>query len=138
MASTSDRPGRSPRERRLLTIAAVLLAGAVVYAVGASRDDVTVPTGVRATWAGREGSAPCVYAGGRVEARVHLEGVVPRPQQVTVTVTAYADEDTSRAVGTGRRTVTVDGSVDREVTLTVRVDRAPHVGDDGAAACRLG
>jgi hypothetical protein len=94
---------------------------------------------VTVTWGGGEGHPPCVYDAGQhtVEAELRIEGTAPRRRALTVTVTAYADENTSRPVGSSSRTVPVDGTVRMLLTLTIAVDEAPHVDEDGVAACRL-
>jgi hypothetical protein len=54
-----------------------------------------------------------------------------------VTVTAYADENTSRAVGSSSRSVRVEGTVHQRLVVTIPVKKAPHIDEDGEAACRL-
>ncbi|MFL6022205.1 MAG: hypothetical protein ACJ72O_02610, partial [Marmoricola sp.] len=66
---------------------------------------------------------------------ITVDGYQPRALAVTVIVTAYADENTSIAVGTGGRTVKASGRVHQRFTLTFGVDRPPHVGEDAVAAC---
>jgi hypothetical protein len=123
---------RSPRDRRLLVIALVLLLGSVAVALVQSRGSGT-PDGLTVRFAGQG----CTYADGQVTARVRVTGVTSRPEQVRVTVTAYADENTSDAVGSARRTLALDGTVERTVTLTIPTDRPAYVDEDGVAACRL-
>ena len=50
---------------------------------------------------------------------------------MTVTVTAYADENTSKPVGSSSRTVQVEGTVDEPLVVTIAVEKAPHVDEDG-------
>lgn len=71
-------------------------------------------------------------------AAVVVDGEAPEPGEVVVTVTAFLDEDTTTPVGSGTRTVRVDGDVHEELEVTVPVRRAPFVDIDGVAACGLG
>jgi hypothetical protein len=91
------------------------------------------------TWGGSEGHPPCVYdpASQSVEALVTVHHEGQRDDTVSVTVTAYADENTSDLVGTGTGSVDVDDTVTTTLDVTIPVERAPHVDEDGVAACRL-
>jgi hypothetical protein len=126
------------RNRRALVFAAVLLLAAVAGIVYLTRGDDPV-RGLSVTWGGSEAHPCCVYdrAAGTVRATIAIDGSVRRSERVTVTVTAYADENTSDAVGSGTRTVAVDGTVHRNVVVTIPVTRSPHLDDDGIVACRL-
>ncbi|RJS45283.1 hypothetical protein D4739_02980 [Nocardioides cavernaquae] len=93
--------------------------------------------GLTVDWGGSEGQPSCAYdpVSRTVEARIRIDGTAPRAGQLTVTVTAYADENTSRPVGSGSRTVEVDGVVHRLLLITVPVTKPPHLGEDGETAC---
>lgn len=56
---------------------------------------------------------------------------------MAATVTAYADENTSEPVGSGTRTVRVDGTAHRPLVVAFPVEKAPKVDIDGETACRL-
>ncbi len=131
---------RTRTERRVLSIAVVLLVGAVGWALASSRDGDDVPEGLSLGWGGPEGRPSCTWVPDRrtVEATIVVRGTVPRPEKLVVTVSAYADENASRRVGSATRTLTVDGAVDESVVVTIPVRRPPHLGEDGEAACRLG
>ena len=109
-----------PRWRRRTAV----LAGVVLLAVVASatawyrsgHDDPAQRLTV--TWGGSEGHPPCVYDA-RTQAGVAtivIDGRAPRDETATITVTAYADENTSEPVGSH--------------------SRSAHVDEDGGAACR--
>jgi hypothetical protein len=117
----------------------VVLAVAVAATVLYRGSDDPPPAALTVTWAVSEGHPSCVYdpSGETVACTLTIEGEAPRPDTVTVTVTAYADENTSELVGSGQRTVRVDGTVRERLLVTVPVDRAPHVDEDGETACRL-
>lgn len=55
---------------------------------------------------------------------------------VRVVVTAYADEDTTRPVGSRTSTIT-SGGEKRVDQLSFQVRRAPYVDVDGVASCSL-
>ncbi|MBB6626068.1 hypothetical protein H5V45_01925 [Nocardioides sp. KIGAM211] len=95
--------------------------------------------GLTVGWGGSEGHSSCRYdaGAGSVEATLTVAGYAPSAREVTVTVTAYADENTSRPVGSATRTVRVDGTVREPLLLTVPVTRPPQVGEDDVAACSL-
>ena len=115
----------------------VVPAALAVWAAVHLRDDPT--TRLDVTWGGSEGHPPCVYdpASQNVEALIAVDYEAPRHDTVSVTVTAYADENTSDLVGTGTGSVDVDGTVTTTIHVTIPVVRAPHVDEDGVAACRL-
>lgn len=127
--------------RRLALIAGgVLLLVAVVVGLVLSRGgDDPAPTGLTVDWGGSEGHPPCVYdpETQTVLAKVTIDGTSPGsgPVTMTVTATAYADENTSRPVGSGSTTVQVEGTVHTPVEVTIPVRRAPHVDEDQVAAC---
>ena len=90
-----------------------------------------------AGWGGSEGHPGCVYDAQErtVTAAVTIDGHAPRRDTVTVTVTAFADENTSQPVGSSSRRVPVDGTVDIDLDVTFPVERAPLVDVDGVTAC---
>jgi hypothetical protein len=115
----------------------VLLA-AIVSGTALSRggdDDPT--THLTVGWGGSEGHPSCAYnpKAHTVTAKLTIDGEAARPQTVTMTVTAYADENTSRPVGSGSRSVQVDGTVHLPVLVTIQVEKAAHVDEDGETAC---
>ncbi|GAA1808580.1 hypothetical protein GCM10009795_062290 [Nocardioides hankookensis] len=122
----------------IVAVAAALLAAVVTSLVVRGSADEPA-TGLTVGWGGGEGRPACVYAAGddSAHATIAIDGSVPHEQSVTITVTAYADENTSDLVGTGTRTVEVDGDVHESVDVTIPVDRPPHVDEDGVAACAL-
>lgn len=128
------------RRRRVIVVAGVILlialaAGTALYR---SRDDH--PTaGLTLDWGGSEGHPACVYQpeDQTAEATITITGWAPRPDKVTLTVTAYADENTSQPVGSSSRSAQVEGTVQMRLLLTIAVERQPHIDEDGVAACRL-
>lgn len=144
-ATTPDRDGPAGtdpgvRRRRTFLVVAVVVVVAVVAAVVLPRGDDDKPAaGLTVTWGGSEGDPSCAYNPGdrTVDAKVTIDGEAPEPEDVTVTVTAYADENTSRPVGSSTRTVQVEGTVHLPVVITIAVTRPPHVDEDGIAACGL-
>jgi hypothetical protein len=137
-------PARLTRRRVVLVAAVVLLAavgaGAAIYRIGndhAPADGSPPATGLTVDWGGSEGQPSCSYdpAEQTVEARITIDGTAPRADDLTVTVTAYADENTSQPVGSASRTVHVAGTVHERLLITIPVTRAPHVGEDDEAAC---
>jgi hypothetical protein len=132
--------GGRRRRRRVLLVVAVVLLVAVGSGTALSRGGDDQPTrDLTVEWGGGEGDPCCVYDpdARTVEATVLVDGTGAEGDAVTVTVTAYADENTSEPVGSSTRRVPVEGAVHRPVTLTIQVDRAPHVDEDGVVACRL-
>ncbi|WP_156391257.1 MULTISPECIES: hypothetical protein [unclassified Nocardioides] len=129
--------------RRVVTLAlaavAVLAAVTTWWVVRDSDDDDHQDTGLTVTWSETEEHPACVYRPGsdRAEATIAIDGTVADEETVTVTVTAYADENTSDLVGTGTGRAQVDGTVHRSLVVTIPVDRPPHVDEDGVAACAL-
>ncbi len=91
------------------------------------------------TWGGQPDSPSCVYdpVERTVEATLAITGTAVEPDELTVTVTAYADEDTSDTVGSSSRTVAVEGDVDQALVLTIATDRTPLMDPDGETLCRL-
>ena len=118
---------------RVALIAVALAAGSVACGQHQPR------TPLHVTWRESEGHPACTYDASRhaVAAKLVVTGDAGRRSSVTVTVTAYADENTSVAVGSTTRRIPVHGTVHEPVDLTVRARRAPHVDEDGVAACRL-
>jgi hypothetical protein len=82
---------------------------------------------------------PCTYdaAGGRVDATLVVDYESIHRDTVTVTVSAYADENTSDPVGSASTSVEVHDTLTTTVHLPIAVSAAPHVDEDGVAACRL-
>lgn len=98
------------------------------------------PTGTpTVTWGAPEGEASCVWHPARreVAAMLRVTGTDLAVADLTVTVTAHADENTSQPVGSAHRTIPVAGTVDRTLRLVVRVTAEPYVDIDGVAACSL-
>jgi hypothetical protein len=130
----------SGTSRRLLIAAAVvLLAAAVAGAVLYRGSGDPAPADLTVGWGGSEGHPSCVYdpIGQTVDCALTVEGDAPQPDTVLVTVTAYADENTSEPVGSASRSVPVDGTVHQRLLVTIPVDKPPHVDEDGETACRL-
>jgi hypothetical protein len=131
------------RHRALAVVLVVLLvAGSAVTALTALSAVTSSdgdPADLIVSWGGGEGRPSCAYdaAAGTVEALLVIRGEAPPGDSLSVTVTAYADENTSQRVGAVRQVVPVSGPVDGSLTVTVPVQQAPHVGEDDEAACRL-
>jgi hypothetical protein len=91
------------------------------------------------TWDGREGHPSCRYdpKAATVTARIAIDGRAKGHDSVTVTVTAYADENTSQPVGSSSRRANLHGTVHRHLVIGIPVDKPPHLDDDGITACRL-
>jgi hypothetical protein len=127
------------RPWRWVVIIACLVVPAAV-AVGAALLLSDSPaTRLDVTWGGSEGHPPCVYqaATRNVEAEIVVDYESLRHDTVHVTVTAYADENTSDLVGTGAASVAVHDTMTTTLDVTIPVLRPPHVDEDGVAACRL-
>ncbi len=121
-------------------VAGVLLLAAVVSAIALHRSSDDHPTaGLTVGWGGTEGHPSCVYdpQDHTVVAKVTIAGTASRGDRVTVTVTAYADENTSKPVGSSSRSVHVEGTVQLPLLLTIAVEKTPHVDEDGETACSL-
>jgi hypothetical protein len=117
--------------------AALVLLATVAAGFALFRDDDSPAPGLTIDWGGSEGRPACTYdpGTGTVSAELTIEGRASRHRNVTLTVTAYADENTSEPVGASSRTVRVEGDVHRRVRFTIPVEKAPHVGEDDVAAC---
>jgi hypothetical protein len=129
-----------PVRRRVLVVAGVLLLAVVVSGIALYRSsDEPATGGLTVGWGGSEGHPCCVYDADvqTVDAELTIDGTAPRDGTVTVTVRAYADENTSKPVGSSSRTVHVEGTVHMPLLVTIAVERAPHVDEDGVAACTL-
>lgn len=127
------------RRRGLLLVAGfALLVAAVASGVALARDDDPAAP-LTVTWDGTEARPGCVYRpeSRTVAVRLRMDGRSPRSREVSVTVTAFADENTSVPVGSASRSVHVEGTVHRRLLLIIPVTRAPHVDIDGVAACKL-
>lgn len=122
--------------RRSVVVATVLLLAAVGTFLFL-RSDEQPAAGLTVDWGGSEGHPGCVYdpESQTVHAMLTIEGRAPRAGTLTVTVTAYADENTSIPVGSEKGSVRVDGTVHTSLAITVPVDEPPHVGEDDVAAC---
>lgn len=120
--------------KRVFIVAVALAATGLVGACG--KDDPPAPLNV--TWRESEGHPGCVYAASRtVVVRLIVTGDAGKHESVKVTVTAYADENTSVPVGSSSRVVPVHGTMHEPVDLAIQVTKAPHVDEDGVAACKL-
>lgn len=116
---------------------AAIVSGTALYR---SSDDHHPNAGLTVGWGGSEGHPSCVYdpKDHTVDAKITIEGEAPRRDMtVTVTVSAYADENTSEPVGSRSRSVRIDGTVHLPLIVTIPVDKPPHVDEDGETACRL-
>lgn len=128
------------RRRRVVFVAGLVLLAAIVSGTALYRRSDDNPTAdLTVGWGGSEGHPSCVHdpKDHTVDAKITLEGTAPRRDEVTVTVTAYADENTSTSVGSSSRSVHVEGTVHLALLVTIPVDRTPHVDVDGETACRL-
>jgi hypothetical protein len=126
------------RLRATPVVAGIALLVAITVGIALSRSDDDSPAaGLTIDWRSSEGHPGCVYdpKANSVDAELTIDGYAPRRKAVTVTVTAYADENTSEPVGSSSRTVLVEGNVHQRVSLTIPVEKAPHVGEDDVAAC---
>ena len=131
-------PARPWRRTVIIAVAVVLLLAAVGSAIAVSRANDDPPTAeLTVDWGGSEGNPSCVYdpKASTVEAKLTIKGEAPRRRTVTVTVTAYADENTSQPVGSSSRSVEVEGTVDMSLVVVIPVDKPPHVGEDDETAC---
>src|SRR5580765_2981714 len=126
--------------RWVVVVAGVLLVAAIASWIAVSRTSGDHPrTDLKVGWGGSEGHPSCVYdpKAHTVTAKITIEGGAPRRGRVAVTVTAYADENTSIPVGSGSRTVWVHGAAHRHILVAIPVKKAPHIDEDGETACRL-
>jgi hypothetical protein len=132
-------PGPAHQRRtRIIVVAGVALLAAIAAGTALYRHGDDHPTrGLTVEWGGSEGHPCCVYnpQDHTVEAEITIEGTAHTDREMTVTVTAYADENTSQPVGSGSRTVQVDGTVHKSLIVTIPVDKTPHVDEDGVTAC---
>lgn len=129
-----------PRRRGVLVVAGVVLVAAVAVGVILVRGGDEQPTAdLTIGFGGTEAHPSCVYdpRAQSVDCQITIGGTTPEPDTVTVTVTAYADENTSRPVGSSSRSVQVEGTMQMSLVLTIPVRKAPYVDVDGVAACRL-
>jgi hypothetical protein len=119
-----------------LVLAAIGIAAVIVHDRTA---DEQRPNTLTVTWGGSEGHPSCVFdtKGETVRATLAIEGDAGPGRTVAATVTAYADENTSEPVGSGSRTVRVDGPVNRRLVVAFPVEKRPKVDIDGETACRL-
>lgn len=124
--------------RSIFFVAGTILLGAIALVVirwPAANDG---PPRLTVDWAGTEDSAACVYdaTAHTVTATLRIDGNAGREDTMTLTVTAYADENTSIPVGSKRRIVRLHGEVHQRVRVTIPVTEPPHVGEDDVTACR--
>jgi len=124
----------------MVAVGVVLLAAvASGTALVLGDDDEPAAAPLTVGWGGTEGHPSCVYdASDRtVFAKIRIDGRALRRQEVTVTVTAYADENTSEPVGSNTRSVRVEGTAHERILITIPVQGKPHVDVDGETACAL-
>ncbi len=136
------RPARGRHHRVALALAAaVTMLGIVglVLAFTSSTPAPPPPQEVSVTWAATEDLPACRYdeTTDTVVVTLAVVGATDERRILDITVTAYADENTSVAVGSVASALPVAGSVDTTLTLTIDVRRPPHVDIDGVAACSL-
>ena len=123
-----------------MVVAGVVLLVGIASGTAVYRSRADHPTAdLTVGWGGSEGHPACVYAPAdqAVDCEIKFAGTAPRRDVATVTVTAYADENTSKPVGSSVRSVPVDGTMNLVLHLTIPVDSPPHVDEDGVAACSL-
>jgi len=126
--------------RALVAAAGVGLLAAIAWWVAVpGAVERAEPADIDVRWGGSEGHPSCVYDPKQqtVDATIIVEGTAPRREQVAVTVTAYADENTSESVGTSTQQVWVEGTVHKRLALRIPVTKPPHVDIDGETACKL-
>jgi hypothetical protein len=126
--------------RRVIVVASVLLLAALVVGIALHRSGADHPAaGLTVGWGGSESQPSCVYDPkvDTVDCQIVIDGRAPRPEEVTVVVTAYADENTSRPVGSSSRSVHVEGTMHTVLVVPVPAEKAPFVDDDGIASCKL-
>lgn len=123
----------------VMGVGALLLAAAAGTGAALYLDDSPVAP-LTVSWSRNEGQQGCSYHPKRktVTATVLVSGEAGDTRKVRITVRAYADENTSRQVGSSSREIKVDGgNVAKDVDLTIQVRRRPHIDEDGIAACTL-
>jgi hypothetical protein len=121
-----------------IVLLVAVVSGVALYLAIDDRPPANGPTaGLTVDWGGSEGQPSCAWdpASKTVEARITIDGTAPRTGELTVTVTAYADENTSHPVGSSSRTLQVAGTVHEELRITIPVSEPPHVGEDSETAC---
>lgn len=129
------------RQRRVVAAAVllpVLLLTTALFARRAEEDRRT--SDLTIGWDGDEEHPSCAYQprDATVDCQVRVDGeTATGGDEVSVEVTAYADENTSVPVGSALRTVPVEGTVHETFHVVVPVERAPHVDEDGVPACGL-
>lgn len=97
----------------MIVVAGVVLLAAIVSGIGVYGSSDEAPTaGLTVGWGGSEGHPSCVYdpKDDTVDVTITIEGEAPSPDDVTVTVRAYADENTSERVGSSSRSMPVEGT----------------------------
>jgi hypothetical protein len=94
--------------------------------------------GLKIEWVTTNDKPGCSYDAPTktVTAQLSIDGYEPEKRTASLVVTAYADENTSQAVGSKSTFVKLDGTVHQVLTVTFEVPRAPHVDVDGVAACK--
>jgi hypothetical protein len=127
------------RRRLIVVVAGMVMLAALASGVALARtgEDHHSPAGLSVGWDGSEGHPSCVYHSKdhTADATITIEGYSPHPRKVTVTVTAYADENTSQPVGSSSRSVRVEGTVHERLVVTVPIEKPPFVDIDGETAC---
>ena len=121
-----------------IVLLVAVVSGVALYLAIDDQPAGNGPTaGLTVDWGGSEGQPSCAWdpASKTVEARITIDGTAPRSGELTVTVTAYADENTSQPVGSSSRTLQVDGTVHEDLRITIPVSKPPHVGEDSETAC---
>lgn len=126
------------RDRRTALLAALVLLIVVAAVIALQDGKPAGPARLTVDWGGSEGHPSCRYDPGTrtVRAVLVVDGRTDRRRHLTLTVTAYADENTSVPVGSSTRTLrTPRGTVHRRLTFTIPVTAPPHVGEDDETAC---
>lgn len=134
----TDSAGPSRQRRRVILVAGVALLAVGVLGVAVYRsNDNHPPAGLTVGWGGSEGHPSCVYdpTVQTVEAKITIEGSALRADKLTVTVTAYSDENTTKPVGSGRRSVRVEGTVHKLLLVAFPVVKPPLIDIDGETVC---
>ena len=121
--------------RRAVLLVGLGLVAVAVFSMTRTGDS---PRPLTVGWGGSEGHPACLYdaAAHSVDVTLVVDGTAPHGV-VTVTVTAFADENTSDPVGSTTQTWRGSRAHHRTVVLTIPVTRAPHVDEVGEGACRL-
>ena len=128
----------SARGRWLIAVLALAVLVATFFVWRTVHEEPGPAAELEVTWDVIEGSPTCAYEPGADTATAHLVATGgAADHEVTATVTAYADENTSRLVGTGSTTIDVPAGEEVTFDVTIDLDRPPFIGEDFEAACRL-